>query len=121
MKILFGLAYIKNNKQVRTLFLSFLLLFVSYYVYETIGVILHNQGVETVIVFTDDFESENQEENNENESDDKEIEDSEIDDFLFSKKRCFAKDQLNNLSLNSNHNRNLFIFLDIPSPPPKFS
>ena len=102
-------SYISNLKNVKTIFLTFLVVFLSHYVYNTLQVIIEHNS--EVIVNIDDFDSE--EENTETEN---EVE--ELDEYLF--------DENSKIFLNFiNNNKSLVIdlsllspFEEVDSPPP---
>jgi hypothetical protein len=101
--------YISNLKNVKTIFLSLLLVFISHYIYNTLHIITENES--EVIVNIGDFDSE--EENNESEDETK-----ELDEYLFNENCpgfssffCSTKSDLVSKRILTPHR-------EVDSPPP---
>ena len=99
-----------ESKIVKAIFVFFLFVFLSHYIYQTLDVFLSDIN-QDVIVNTVDFDSE--EENNENEE---ELE--EIDDYLVSASLLSFDSSLNSTSLNRLFNIPLMPCVEVDLPPP---
>ena len=99
-----------ESKIVKAIFVLFLFVFLSHYIYQTLDVFLSDIN-QDVIVNTGDFDSE--EENNEKE---KELE--EIDDYLVSASFLSLDNFLNSTSLNRLFKIPLMPFVEVDLPPP---
>ena len=99
-----------ESKIVKAIFVFFLFVFLSHYIYQTLDVFLSDIN-QDVIVNIDDFETE--EENTENE---KEFED--LDDYLFLDPLLTFNKFTSTLKLTRPVNIRLSPFIEIDSPPP---
>ena len=102
-------SYVSNLKNVKTIFLTFLVVFLSHYVYNTLQVIIEHNS--EVIVNIDGFDSE--EENTETED---EVE--ELDEYLFDENHTIFSNSITyKKSLGTDVNL-LSPFKEVDSPPP---
>ena len=102
-------SYISNLKNVKTIFLTFLVVFLSHYIYNTLQVIIEHNS--EVIVNIDGFDSE--EENTETED---EVE--ELDEYLFDENHTIFLNSITyKKSLTTDINL-LSPFNEVDSPPP---
>jgi len=99
-----------ESKIVKAIFVFFLFVFLSHYIYQTLDVFLSDIN-QDVIVNIDDFETE--EENTENE---KEFED--LDDYLFLDPLLTFNKFTSTLKVTRPVNIRLSPFIEIDSPPP---
>ena len=102
-------SYISNLKNVKTIFLTFLVVFLSHYIYNTLQVIIEHNS--EVIVNIDGFDSE--EENTETED---EVE--ELDEYLFDENHTIF---LNSITYKKSLTTDISLlspFNEVDSPPP---
>ena len=102
-------SYISNLKNVKTIFLTILVVFLSHYVYNTLQVIIEHNS--EVIVNIDDFDSE--EENTETED---EVE--ELDEYLFDENNGIFLNSITHIKSLSTDISLLSPFKEVDSPPP---
>ena len=99
-----------NIKNVRFLFITFLLIFISHFVYNNIKVIYFQNNIEISDLINDhDSEKENNETNEEYEELDEYLV-SNLDDLFSSTKYTYTQKNINHILLNQ--------YFEIDSPPP---